>query len=131
LKIVSGTPPNFDAIKAALPAATRAGVIFTYGDTVYVNGDEYLPPALRAHEAVHVGQQRDYPGGPEAWWGRYLTDPTFRLSQEIPAHRAELHAWPKTNRNRKAVEAYFIATRLAGPLYGRLISISDALNAIR
>lgn len=131
MKIVRGTPPNFETIKAVLPDCDRPGVIFTYGDTVYVIGGDTLTPELKAHEAVHIKQQLEYPGGPAAWWAEYLSNRDFRLSQERPAHLAEYMACPSADRNRKALARSAIATRLSSPLYGSLMSYGEALRYLR
>lgn len=129
MNIIRGTPPNFREIVAVFPAARRVGVIFTYGDTVYVNGDPTLNPQLKAHEAVHVDQQKRC-GGPDAWWKRYLEDPAFRLEQELTAHRAEYKTLRHLDRAAAARSLDFIAERLASPLYGGMISKTEARRAI-
>lgn len=134
MNIVSGTPPNFNAIAAVFPAARRKGTIFTYGETIYVNGVPELNPQLKAHEAVHMQRQREL-GGPESWWGRYLEDPAFRLQEELLAHRAEYRTAKNltpydTNRNARASLLHFIAERLASPLYGAVVNVREAKRMI-
>lgn len=130
MNIVRGTPPNYQAIVAAFPAAARAGVVFTYGDTVYVNGTPELPTQLKAHEAVHVQQQARI-GGPDPWWCRYLSQPIWRLEQELAAHRAEYRTLRHlVSREQAAKGLHFIAERLASPLYGGIISAREARKAI-
>ena len=131
MNIVRGTPPNFKEIVAVFPFAKREGVIFTYGDTVYVNGVPELPPQLKAHENTHIEQQtRPGNGGPAAWWARYLEDATFRLDQELRAHRAEFRTLKTLNRNQAYRSLDFIAGRLASPLYGSMITLQEAKRAI-
>ena len=130
MNIVAGTPPNFEAIVARFPAARRRGVIFTWGDTVYVNGVPELPSQLKAHEAVHIDQQRRLWGGPERWWALYLDNPTFRLDQELQAHRAEYRTLKQLDRNAAARSLTFIAERLASPLYGGMITVREAKRMI-
>lgn len=131
MNIVRGKPPNFKEIVAVFPFASREGVIFTYGDTVYVNGTPVLPPQLKAHEATHIEQQtRPGNGGPETWWARYLEDPTFRLDQELRAHRAEYRTLKTLDRNGAFRALPFIAGRLASPLYGSMITLAEAKRAI-
>lgn len=130
MKIVQGVPPNYPAIVAVFPHARRKGTIFTWGDTVYVNGVPELSPQLKAHEAVHSHQQRQC-GGAAAWWARYLVDDQFRLKQEIIAHRAEYRTakhWVGRKVAPQALE--LIAARLASPLYGSLISLREAKRAL-
>ncbi len=54
MRIVHDYPPNFDAIDAAFSVRRIKGVIFTYGDVIYVPGGEEITLALRAHE-LEVG----------------------------------------------------------------------------
>jgi hypothetical protein len=126
MRIVNGKPPNFKKILEAFPLASRPGTIFTYGETVYVIGASDISPCLKAHEATHVQQQMQV--GPEAWWDRYIEDPAFRLEQEVPAHRAEYRCFKAMERDRNRVShaLHAIAERLAGPLYGGVISKTAA-----
>lgn len=130
MNIVRGTPPNFKQIVAAFPFASREGVIFTYGDTVYVNGVPELPPQLKAHENTHIDQQTRPGSSPAVWWERYLVDPTFRLDQELRAHRAEYRTLKTLDRNGAFRALPFIAGRLASPLYGSMITLAEAKRAI-
>lgn len=129
MKIVRGTPPNFADIVAMFPAARREGVVFTYGDTVYVNGDPELSVQLKVHESVHIQQQSR--AGPDPWWERYLADPQFRFLQELSAHRAEYRKLRNIDPNLGRKHLPFIAARLASPLYGGIVSLRDARKAIR
>lgn len=125
-------PPMFSEIVAAFPQAAQPGAVFAWGDDIYYPAGGRLPPELIAHEAVHAQQHAAY-GGPAAWWKRYIADPAFRLDQEIPAHRAEYDAYCRLNRDRgaRARALHRIAMRLASELYGRLITFTEARNAIQ
>lgn len=130
MKIVSGTPPNFGKIVAAFPDANIEGTIFTYGDTVYVKGGGDIPSSIKAHEAIHIQQQLKM--GVEVWWDRYLVDSRFRLDQELPAHRAEYACYCnlKRDRNMRSRALTTIAQRLSSPLYGQVISYTEARRRI-
>jgi hypothetical protein len=78
-------PPIYDACVKAFGVDWDKGIIITYGDTVHSKDD--LPANLVAHESVHVTQQTSI--GAEIWWRNFLADPKFRLSQEVPAYRAQ------------------------------------------
>ena len=129
LEVVDGRPPNYAEIVAVFPGAANPGVIFAYGDRIYAPGGRAVPPALQAHEQVHCERQG---GHPEHWWGLYLTDPGFRLEEELLAHRAEDRAYcaRHANRAKQAQALEGIARKLAAPLYGGLISAEDARRAI-
>jgi hypothetical protein len=127
-------PPNGAAIRARFPGLP-AGVVFAYGDTIYVPGGEprvgrlvvpagaELPHPLVVHEEIHFDQQAAA-GGPDAWWGRYLDDDAFRLGQEVEAYRAQLAAVPGRAERRRLLAA--VVKDLAGPMYGRLVTKETA-----
>lgn len=129
MNIVSGTPPNYADIVKVFPAATREGVVFTYGDTVYVRGKAELPVQLKVHEGVHVQQQKSI--GAQPWWDRYLVDGQFRFEQELVAHRAEYRRLRSIDKNLGRRHLDFIAKRLSSPLYGGICTFREARKAIR
>lgn len=126
MNIVTGYPPNIEALKAKFKLS--GSEIFTYGDTVYNPSGGTLSLELQAHEAVHVKQQAD----PATWWSRYLEDPEFRYNQELEAHRAEYRSFCSRNkdRNKRARFLNTIASRLASPLYGSIVTLRSASKAI-
>lgn len=127
MKIVQGFPPNIEVLREKFNPGPNA--IFTYGDTVYNPSGGVLSPELRAHEAVHIKQQE---GGAEAWWDRYLVDVEFRLEQELAAHRVEYQTYCKSvkDRNKRSRFLNIIAVRLASPMYGGIITSSQAARRI-
>lgn len=131
-RIVRAFPPNFSTLKRAFNLDPAAGVIFSYGETIYIpNQRTPLPPALVVHEAVHGERQLAHPRGVAGWWDEYVADPGFRLSEELPAHRAE-YAWHRLHEGRGGRERALtkIASRLSGPLYGRMIDFVEAKKMI-
>lgn len=127
MKIVVARPPNFDKISAAFPRAGDQGVLFAYGDTIFNPTNVAIPPQLLAHESVHEGQQVAC-GGPGGWWDRYIDDVEFRAAQELPAHCREYADYCSRvkDRNLRAKALHHIAARLSGPLYGGVMSFSEA-----
>lgn len=101
-----------------MPAARRPGVVFTYGDKIFVPSGKQLTHSLKVHEAVHSIRQQEL--GVDFWWDRYLTDWRFRYNEELVAHQAEyrdlLRGYPNRNQRRMALK--MVAQRLASPLYG-------------
>lgn len=132
MKVLKGYPPNIQAIAAKFPGARGAGVIFAYGDRIYVPSGQKLPVWLVAHEEAHGARQREI--GVELWWDNYLASRDFALAEEIIGHRAEYLAFkksvpmPSMTQTRKMAD--HIAFKLAGPLYGGLMKHSEALSAI-
>lgn len=132
MTVIKGYPPNIEQIKAVLgPCVTAPNVIFCYAPNLYTFLDE-IPDALIAHEAVHMYQQTNYPGGAEAWWDAYLTSTLFRYTEELAAHRTEyqyvLKQKPNRHDRRRALAQ--IAGRLSGPLYGNAVSLETAKKVI-
>lgn len=130
MHVVVGPPPNFESIKAVFPQAADKGVMFCYGDTIFSPSSAYIPPQLIAHEEIHSRQQAAM--GPEAWWAEYLADVGFRYRQELIAHVVEYHDFLRYTKNRRMQRDYLaaVAKRLSGPLYGNVVSYSDALLEI-
>lgn len=115
--IVYDAPPNYERILKAFPAASERGVLFAYGDYVYIPNGGSLPPALAAHESVHLTRQREL-FTPDQWWDMYLTDPGFRYNEELLAHVAEYKAQlPGLDRNQRHKLLMATAARLVAPLY--------------
>lgn len=132
VKIVHAYPPNIDAIDEVFKVRGKKGVIFTYGDTIYVPDGGDVSPELRAHEGVHYSRQTSNPQQIEYWWKSYIADPEFRLAEELPAHRAEYRQYCSTHKdsNQRVRFLHAIAGRLAGPLYGGVVSHSRARHLI-
>jgi hypothetical protein len=67
-----------------------------------------------------------------AWWDRYLVDTDFRLEQELEAHRVEYRTFCSRNKDRNLRAKYLHATssRLASPMYGKLLTTKEAARKI-
>ena len=132
MKILVAQPPNFEAVAAVFPEARNRGVIFTWGDTIYNPNGVEISPSLKAHEGVHFSRQTNDPAKIAAWWDTYLVDPEFRISEELPAHRAEFKAFcvHHKDRNHQSQMRRAIAGRFAGPLYGGLMDPAKARRLI-
>jgi hypothetical protein len=81
---------------------------------------------------VHFRQQVLF-GGVVLWWDHFLKDKEFRLSQEIEAHREEYRVWcgmSRRSRSHRRMMLKVMAKRLAAPMYGGIISVSKAKQAI-
>lgn len=129
MKIARSYPPNFAQIKASLRGASRPGVIFCYGDTIHNPSGGAISEALIAHERVHSLRQGDDPAG---WWQRYIADRSFRFYEELAAHQVEYLTMSRgCGRAQRRHALHVIAKRLAGPLYGRAVSVDEAKRLIR
>lgn len=121
-------PPNYDLIAAVLPVPE--GAIFAYDNVIYVPSGGELTDALIAHEEVHFRQQGDDPDG---WWDRYLTDASFRMYQELEAHRAEWRHMIRGLKDRELRHRYlmFVARKLVDPMYDGGWKLNQAMRMIR
>jgi hypothetical protein len=130
--IIVGRPPNFDQILAAFPDAYKPGVIFAFDGNVYSSDERVIPPALVAHEEVHL--HRQVRNGAYDWWDHYIADPEFRYYEELLAHAAEFKVL-KVSADRNAGAALLMRTaiRLVAPLYNYQPprTLQDALKDLR
>lgn len=126
MSIVIDYPPNFDKILAVFPKADQPGIIFAYDGKIYDPSGSGVPPALIAHETVHLERQKTLgpgPGavtqwsGPDVWWDQYLRDDEFRYNEELLAHAAEFKMHRHEDRNASASLLMRTALRLTAPLY--------------
>lgn len=108
-------------------------VVFTYGNTIHNPWILEIPDDTICHEELHKIQQEAFEGGPEAWWRKYLDDVEFRISQEIAAYARQYKFICKTvkDRNRQARVLWDLANMMSGPIYGKVLSHSEAMNRIR
>jgi hypothetical protein len=114
--IINERPPNFDQVHAAFPKADGEGVLFAFDGNIYNPSGIVVPPALVAHEEVHLREQKSV--GADYWWEKYLTDSEFRYTEELLAHAAEFKALKLNNdRNFGARLLTATALRLVAPLY--------------
>lgn len=129
MKIIQEKPPNWDKISDVFEI--KRGMVFTFGETIYNPDGLPISRPLLEHEEVHSKQQKDY--GIEKWWDRYMVDPAFRLAQELPAYQAEYRGLKRfiKDRNKLSKVARLLAETLSSPMYGEMISQSEAYNAIR
>lgn len=113
--IIVARPPNFEQIHAAFPKADGDGVMFAYDGNIYNPSGNVIPPALIAHEEVHLERQRIV--GADLWWKQYLADSMLRYEEELLAHAAEFKAQRYNDRNASARLLTATALRLVAPLY--------------
>jgi hypothetical protein len=116
--IINERPPNFEAIRIKFPKAEGYGVLTAYDGHIYNPSGIVVPPALIAHEEVHLNRQRD--AGPTLWWERYLIDSEFRYHEELLAHVAEYECLAPSHspdRNVRSALLMHTACRLTAALY--------------
>jgi hypothetical protein len=114
--IILERPPNFEQVHATFPKADSPGVLFAYYPNIHNPSGIVVPPALIAHEEVHLHRQRD--AGPTKWWDSYLFDDEFRYNEELLAHVVEFKMQKGAgDRNLGARLLLTTALRLIAPLY--------------
>lgn len=130
MKIVKAHPPNYEQIIAAIPAVkSNSGIIFTYGDTLYVPSGVDIPDHLMAHEETHTVQQEAI--GINEWWEQYLADPAFRLKQEVEAYRKQYRVLCQNYpRHARRFVLLHITADLAGSMYGGIVNKDEAKKLI-
>lgn len=108
-------------------ASWYTGTVFAVRDSIYTK--DPISNDLLAHERVHLKQQKD---NWVEWWKKYLNNPQFRLSQEIPAYQAQYREFCRTNQNETERNDFlkFLSETLSGYRYGNLISTGYAQNSI-
>jgi hypothetical protein len=141
--IIVDRPPNFDQIKAAFPKSENPGVLFAYSDNIYNPSGIVVPPALIAHEGVHLERQKQMGphlgattqwSGAELWWQKYLEDSEFRYYEELLAHAAEFKMQKgSSDRNLGARLLLTTALRLVAPLYNYVppVSLQQAMRDLK
>jgi hypothetical protein len=129
--IIIDHPPNFEAIKAAFPKSENPGVLFAFDGDVYNPSGIVVPPALIAHEEVHL--HRQIRNGAYDWWGHYIHDSEFRYYEELLAHVAEFKMQRTRDRNFVARLMVHTALRLVAPLYNYVppVSLQRAMKDLR
>lgn len=130
MKIIKDFPPIIDDIDKAFPGTkTRPGVLFCWGEVIFNPSGITIPRQLMVHESVHSARQ-DL--APAPWWKEYLSDPKFRITEEILAHKAEWSDYMSEHmdRNQRAIYFHGMALRLSGPLYGNAITFREAKRLI-
>ncbi len=128
MQIMIDTPPIYDRAAAVFPLTGNE--IFAWDDIIYNPSGKDIPVWLVDHENVHKRQQA---GEPEEWWDRYLVDEEFRYQMELEAHRVEYLSFCHHNKDRNKQSRYLamISRRLAAPMYGNMITASEARKAIK
>lgn len=131
--IIVGYPPNFEQVKTEFPNAEKPGVMFAYDNCIYNPSGVTIPPALIAHEEVHLKRQV---GGPETWWRSYIENSEFRYVEELLAHVAEFKVQRNLGANDRNFGARLLmhtAMRLVAPLYNYQPprSLQEAIKDLR
>lgn len=132
-EILNERPPIWDKVIEAGLRFNPESVLFAYDGKIWNPSGSELASHLIAHEAVHLAQQDAYQGGMDAWWGRYIVDPYFRIDQEVEAYATQyafICGYVK-DRNQRSRVLGDLARYLSGPMYGEIISHAAAMRMIK
>lgn len=125
-------PPNYTDIITILPdVKNQTNGVFSYYPDVYNPSGVELRVETLAHEEIHLNQQEEM--GVKIWWKRFLTEPHFRFQQELPAYRKDYQTFKKYNKGNQQHFDYlrYCARQLSSPMYGDIITLSEAMRAIK
>jgi hypothetical protein len=128
--LLTHKPPIYDEIVKRFPAVDwNNGIIITYDGFVYTKS-AWLSDDLFVHEATHIAQQSEFPGGADKWWSKYFSDTDFRLSQEIEAYKNQWKYLKETvkDKNKLTRYRYQIVEDLSSAIYGNMISPGVAMR---
>jgi hypothetical protein len=130
MDIVVAHPPNFKEITAKFEVGSRT--IYAWGWTIFNPSGGRVSKDLIVHETVHATQQA-LMGGPQAWWRRYLDEPEFLLAQEAEAYNRQYRyiCSQNLNHNYQFQVLQALALHLAGPMYGHVTTLDQAMELIR
>ncbi len=134
MKFTTERPPIYDEANKLFGLEEHGyKAVFTYGDTCYNPSGCEIDSFLIRHEETHMEQQDANGDVAAMWWKRYIQDPEFRVDQEAEAYGAQYKLYTQQERRRDMRAQYLwgLAKMLSGPMYGKAISHSEAMKAIR
>lgn len=79
MKIVSKYPPNYEIMQIVFNP--RPETVFAYYPYIYNPSGQEVHQDIIRHEEVHLERQKII--GVETWYNRYISDPEFRLEEEL------------------------------------------------
>jgi len=133
VKISTERPPVWDNACARFKINPDT-TIFAYGDTIYNPGNIDIPDDLIAHEMVHLNQQNYNNKDAAIWWGKYLRDSEFCLSQEVEAYGMQ-YAYVCQHKTSNKQTQFTLLKRyaeiLSGPLYNHCVGAIKAMQLIK
>jgi len=106
--------------------------MFAYDGCIYNPSGQVIPPALIAHEEVHLERQKKE-SSVDRWWDLYIMNSYYRYNEELLAHVAEFKMQRGPDRNQGARLLMSTALRLIAPLYNYQPprSLQEAMNDLR
>lgn len=130
MQIVYDYPPNYKAIAKVFDIKDKPGIVFTYGFELYVPGGKgvEVDRHLMIHEETHARQQTAM--GIEKWWEQYLSNASFRLTQELEAYRNQYRSMGSLSLRSRAGYLDHIVRDLSGAMYGNVVTPEEARRLV-
>lgn len=129
MKILELYPPNIKEIEKKFDL-TGLQPVFAFGNVIFNPHNIQIDQFLLTHEMTHQKQQGNRP---MEWWEKYLSDPLFRMEQELEAYRNQYSLFCKkvTDGNKRARYLHGIAISFSSKMYGNIISYSNAIKYVK
>ena len=122
-------PPNWDRLVKAF-GVEWGTICVAYDKDIYCGDKANLSPDVIVHESVHLARQEK---DPVQWWESYMKNKEFRFTEELIAYHTQ-YDYLKDNvkdKNQLARFLFNLARDLSGPMYGGVVSHSEALRLIK
>jgi hypothetical protein len=123
MKIINEIPPIFYKLQEQF-GVSWSDIIIAYAPNIYAPRE--ISKGKEVHERIHIKRQGEI--GVENWWGMYLSDPEFRLNEELISYKGEIE-WIKQqdyNRNERRYLLNKIYQDLSSSMYGFIIREDEA-----
>lgn len=131
MMVMDQEPPK-ELMEKILAAGLKPGpdTVFSDGRYLWNPSGNPIPMNLKIHEEVHMIRQG---GDPDAWWDKYLSDPAFRLEEEILAYRKQYQYAKTMVKDRNELFRFLnrLADDLSSEIYGNIISKQEAIKKIK
>ena len=122
-------PPVWDKLVKAF-GVEWGTICVAYDKDIYCGDKANLSTDVIVHESVHLARQEK---DPVQWWENYMKNKEFRFAEELIAYHTQ-YDYLKNNvkdRNRLARYLFNLARDLSGPMYGNVVSYSEAMRLIK
>lgn len=120
----------WNLLRIFFPSVEMDKMWLTFGKTIWTPGS--ISNDLLCHEMVHVYQQKNFFNA-ILWWIKYIRDPKFRYSQELPAYKAQYKFLCKTlfkDKNQRGKLRYSIAMMMSGPHYNNMVEYNKVYKEL-
>jgi hypothetical protein len=109
------------------PDADSKQIWITFNKTIWTPGG--ITFDLFQHEMIHMGQQKNFFKA-IWWWVKYIKNPKFRYSQELPAYKKQYEVLVKDihDRNDRIRLLEKVASVMAGKSYKHMVDYQTVVR---